>query len=127
MLDVFREAGFPAEIARTREGIGVELATDLSPEALARFEERERVAAAAALRHFLEPASVAVVGASEREGSVGGAVLERILGSGFDGPVYPVNPHADSVKGLAAHASVADLPETPPRRGSSMQRYVLAL
>ena len=113
MLDVFREAGFPAEITRTREGIGVELTTALSLEALERFEERERTAVAAAIRHFLEPASVAVVGASRRDGSVGAAVLESILRSGFDGPVYPVNPHAATVAGLPAHASVADLPEAP--------------
>jgi len=42
MLEVFQEAGFPAEIARTREGIGVELTTALSLDALERFEERER-------------------------------------------------------------------------------------
>lgn len=113
MLEVFREAGFPAEITRTREGIGVELTTELSLEALERFEERERTAAAAAMRHFLEPASVAVVGASRRDGSVGAAVLDSILSSGFDGPVYPVNPHAATVAGLPAHASVADLPEAP--------------
>jgi acyl-CoA synthetase (NDP forming)/GNAT superfamily N-acetyltransferase len=113
MLEVFREAGFPAEIARTREGIGVELTTELSLEALERFEERERIAAAAAMRHFLEPASVAVVGASRRDGSVGAAVLNSILRSGFDGPVYPVNPRAVTVAGLPAHASVEQLPVAP--------------
>ena len=113
MLEVFQEAGFPAEIARTREGIGVELTTALSLDALERFEERERIAASAAMRHFLEPTSVAVVGASRRDGSVGAAVLGSILRSGFDGPVYPVNPHAETVAGLQAYASVADLPEAP--------------
>ena len=113
MLEVFQEAGFPADIARTREGIGVELTTELSLEALERFDQRERVAASAAMRHFLEPASVAVVGASRRAGSVGGAVLESILRSGFDGPVYVVNPHADTVAELQAYGSIADLPEAP--------------
>jgi acyl-CoA synthetase (NDP forming)/GNAT superfamily N-acetyltransferase len=113
MLEVFQESGFPVEIARTREGIGVELTTELSLETLQRFEERERTAASAAMGHFLEPASVAVVGASRRPGSVGAAVLQSIVGSGFDGPVYPVNPHADTIAGLSAHASVADLPDCP--------------
>lgn len=113
MLEVFQEAGFPAEIARTREGIGVELTTELSLDALERFEARERTGAAAAMRHFLEPASVAVVGASRREGSVGAAVLASIVRSGFDGPVYPVNPNTDTVAGLRAYPSVTDLPETP--------------
>jgi acetate---CoA ligase (ADP-forming) len=113
MLEVFQEAGFPARLARTREGIGVELTTELSLEVLERFEERERTAAGAAIRHFLEPASVAVVGASRREGSVGAAVLDRIVRSGFDGPVYPVNPRAQTVAGLTAYPSVTDLPEAP--------------
>jgi acyl-CoA synthetase (NDP forming)/ribosomal protein S18 acetylase RimI-like enzyme len=113
MLEVFQESGFPVELERTREGIGVELTTQLSLEALEAFEERERIAAAAAMRHFLEPESVAVVGASRREGSVGGAVLGSILRSGFAGPVYPVNPRAQIVAGQRAYASVSELPEVP--------------
>ena len=113
MLDVFREAGFPADVTRTTEGLGIELSTKLSLETLARYEERERTAAAAAVRHFLEPASVAVVGASRRSGSVGAAVLESILRSGFDGPVYPVNRRARTVNGLRTYSSVAQLPEAP--------------
>jgi acetate---CoA ligase (ADP-forming) len=113
MLQVFQEAGFPAEVTRTREGLGVELTTELSLETLARYEEREQTAAAAAVRHFLEPASVAVVGASRRAGTVGAAVLESILRSGFDGPVYPVNLRARTLQGLPAYTSVADLPEVP--------------
>jgi acyl-CoA synthetase (NDP forming)/GNAT superfamily N-acetyltransferase len=113
MLEVFQESGFPVELERTREGIGVELPTRLSLEALEAFEERERIAATAAMRHFLEPGSVAVVGASRREGSVGGAVLGSILRSGFGGPVYPVNPRAQIVAGQRAYPSVSDLPEVP--------------
>jgi acetate---CoA ligase (ADP-forming) len=113
MLDVFREAGFPVQITRTREGLGVELTTELSLEALSRYEERERTAATAAVRHFLEPASVAVVGASRRPGTVGAAVLDSILRSGFDGPVFPVNPHAETVHGLPAYGAVTELPEAP--------------
>ena len=113
MLEVFRESGFPAEVTRSGDGLAVELTTELSLEALERYEERERGAASAAVRHFLEPASVAVVGASRRLGSVGAAVLESVVRSGFDGPVYPVNPHARKLHGLRAYGSVAELPEPP--------------
>jgi acetate---CoA ligase (ADP-forming) len=113
MLEVFRESGFPGEVSRSGDGLAVELTTELSLEALERYEERERGAAAAAVRHFLEPASVAVVGASRRAGSVGAAVLESIMRSGFDGPIYPVNPHARRLRSLRAYASVAHLPEAP--------------
>ena len=118
MLEVFRESGFPAEISGSGEELAVELTTELSLEALERYEERERGAAAAAVRHFLEPASVAVVGASRRPGSVGAAVLESIMRSGFDGPVYPVNPHARRLHGLRAYSSVARAARgTGARRG----------
>jgi acyl-CoA synthetase (NDP forming)/GNAT superfamily N-acetyltransferase len=113
MLEVFREAGFPTEVTPTPNGLGIELSTEVSLEALTRYEQRERTAAAAAVRHFLEPASVAVVGASRRPNSVGGAVLESIRRSGFDGPVYPVNRRARSIHGLRAYPSVAKLPEAP--------------
>ncbi len=111
MLDVLRESGFPVEISSSPEGLRVDFATDLSDGAIERYAEREGGAAAAALRHFLEPASVAVVGASERPGSVGRQVLERVIGSGFDGPVYPVNPRGGTVLGLATSRSVSELPE----------------
>ena len=113
MLDVFRESGFPAEVTRSSDELAVELTTELSLEALERYEERERGAAAAAVRHFLEPASIAVVGASRRRGAVGAAVLESIRRSGFEGPVYPVNHRARRLQGLRVYRSVAQLPEAP--------------
>ena len=54
-----------------------------------------------------------MVGASRRSGSVGASVLESVLRSGFEGPVYPVNPHAGRLQGLRVYGSVADLPEAP--------------
>jgi acyl-CoA synthetase (NDP forming) len=111
MLDVFRESGFPATLRAGDEGLVVEFPTALTREALERYEERERTAAAAAVAHFLRPASVAVVGASRRPGTVGSQVLANLLRSGFEGPVYPVNPRARTVQSLPAHGSVADLPE----------------
>jgi acyl-CoA synthetase (NDP forming)/RimJ/RimL family protein N-acetyltransferase len=113
MLEVFRESGFPMEVVRGAGELRVEITTALSEETLVRYEARERTAAAAALRHFLEPACVAVVGASRRPGSVGAEVLRNLRRSGFAGPLYAVNPRAQSVQGLASYRSVADLPEVP--------------
>lgn len=57
-------------------------------------------------RHYLSslfsPQSLAVVGASEREHSVGGAIFANILNGGFRGRLYPVNPKHASVFGQAA-------------------------
>lgn len=110
MVDVFRESGFPVTARSTRDAIEVELPTSLTPEALERFEERERIAAVAAVRSFLEPHSVAVIGASRRRGTVGGEILHNLVQGGFTGNLYAVNPYASTVQGLPAYPSVADLP-----------------
>ena len=67
-------------------------------------------------RHPLDsifaPHSVAVIGASERAGSVGRAVLWSLVSSPFGGTVYPVCDKRSSVLGIKAYKSVADLPES---------------
>lgn len=64
-------------------------------------------------KHYLnkvfEPRSVAVIGASERESSVGAQVLRNIRESGFAGDIYPVNPKHEEVQGLHAYPSLADI------------------
>ena len=57
------------------------------------------------------PKSVAVVGASERAGSVGRSVLWNLLSSPFGGTVFPVNAKRPSVLGIKAYPSVRDLPD----------------
>ena len=88
---------------------------DLEPDGrmVAEIEERERAADAASLSPLLEPRSIAVVGASDRDGSVGHQVLCNILEGGFTGTVQAVNPHHDSVLGVPSVPSPADLPEAP--------------
>ncbi len=72
---------------------------------------RERSADVASMRPMLAPASVAVIGASRRPGSVGRVILHNIITSGFAGPVYPVNPHAAELDGIRCLPSAAALPE----------------
>jgi acetate---CoA ligase (ADP-forming) len=110
MIDVFRESGFPVKLRSVPEALEIELPTSLTPAALARFEERERIAAVAAVKSFLEPRAVAVVGASRRRGTIGGEILHNLLSAGFAGPVYPVNDKADVVQSVSAFKSVADIP-----------------
>jgi acetyl coenzyme A synthetase (ADP forming)-like protein len=59
------------------------------------------------------PRSVAVVGASRRAGSVGGAVLKNLLKGGFEGPVFPVNAKAEFVQSVKAYPDLGALPEVP--------------
>jgi acetyl coenzyme A synthetase (ADP forming)-like protein len=110
MVEVFRESGFPVEISSVPGAIHIELPTLFSPEGVERFEQRDRLAAAAAVRRFLEPRAVAVVGASRRRGSVGGEIFHNMLESGFGGVVYPVNPSAEVVQSVRAYPSISDVP-----------------
>src|SRR5499427_198888 len=57
------------------------------------------------------PRCVAVVGASERAGSVGRAVLWSLVSSPFGGTVYPVSEKRTSVLGIKAYRTIADVPE----------------
>ncbi len=110
MIETFRESGFPVDIISTADSLEIELPTSVTPEAQARFEERERTSAVAAVRSVLEPRSVAVVGASRTSATIGREVLHNILAAGFNGPVYPVNPQAEELQGLPAHPSVSAIP-----------------
>jgi acyl-CoA synthetase (NDP forming)/GNAT superfamily N-acetyltransferase len=109
MIDVFHASGFPVDLRSTCEAIEIELPTSLSPDARARFEERDRTSAIATVRHFLAPRSVAVVGASRRQGTIGGELLRNLIAGGFTGAVYPVNARAELVQSLPAHHSVTDV------------------
>lgn len=65
-----------------------------------------------ALRRMLEARSVAVIGASAREGSVGHETMRELVELGrFDGAVYPVNPRYEELFGHRCHPSIAEVPE----------------
>lgn len=63
------------------------------------------------LAALFSPRSVAVIGASDRPGSVGRGVLWNLISHPFGGTVYPVNPKRASVLGIRAYATVAAVPE----------------
>ena len=65
------------------------------------------------LQQLFAPKSVALIGASERPGSVGATVLRNLAGARFKGAIYPVNPKYRQLAGLECYAGVADLPRAP--------------
>lgn len=65
------------------------------------------------LEYLFQPGSVAVVGASDRAGSVGRAVIINLLSGKFDGPVYPVNARHETVHEHPAWKRLRDLPGVP--------------
>jgi acyl-CoA synthetase (NDP forming) len=66
-----------------------------------------------ALDMLLRPRAVAIFGASDDPTRISGRPLRYLLEAGFAGPIYPINPNRATVQGVAAHASMADLPGTP--------------
>jgi acetyl coenzyme A synthetase (ADP forming)-like protein len=111
MIQVFRDSGFAVRVRSEPGELLVELPAELGREARARFEERDHVAAVAAVAHVLRPESVAVIGVSARDGSVGAAVLRNLQTAGYKGRLYLVHPREAAIDGLPAHRSVAEIPE----------------
>jgi acetate---CoA ligase (ADP-forming) len=62
------------------------------------------------LHSFFAPASIAVIGASRRPGTIGWQIVDNLIRHGFTGPVYPVNPSAASVHSVPAWRSVLEIP-----------------
>jgi len=58
------------------------------------------------LGKIFRPKSIAVVGASEKEGSIGSALMRNLIEGGYPGDIYPINPNHKKIYGLTAYSSV---------------------
>ena len=65
------------------------------------------------LRRALDPASIALIGASENPNKVGGRPLLYLQRWGYRGRLYPINPNRSEVQGVKAYPDLASLPEAP--------------
>ncbi|QXG76583.1 GNAT family N-acetyltransferase [Modestobacter sp. L9-4] len=111
MVRVFRDAGYAA--SRSYEDGVVHLTFPIAPteQSLAVVHEREQRSESRSIGRLLNPGSVAVIGASNDPAKVGYAALSNLLGYGFAGPIYPVNPAVRHVRGVPAHASIEAIPD----------------
>ena len=85
------------------------------------------------LEYLLAPQSLAVIGASDRAGSVGETVMRNVMNGGFRGPVWPVNLRRELVAGVRAYATPTQLPAAPdlavictPAASSAAARIAIA-
>lgn len=58
---------------------------------------------------ILHARSIAIIGASNKAGSVGNEVVKRLVSSGFTGRIYPVNLHEEKIEGIRCFKSVMDV------------------
>ncbi|CAM5414509.1 GNAT family N-acetyltransferase [Thauera mechernichensis] len=63
------------------------------------------------LTPLLEPRSVGIIGASEREASLGSVLMRNMLEAGYKGKLFAINPKHDKVHGVACYKSVEDVPQ----------------
>ncbi|MCK0111740.1 GNAT family N-acetyltransferase [Ornithinimicrobium sp. F0845] len=111
MINVFQDAGFEVEHEFDDGVIAVSFEIEPTDKSRAVELSREHRAESRSMRRVLHPSSVVVVGASRREGSVGGALVRHMREGGFTGQLYVVNRAAEEVAGLPAYASVSGIGE----------------
>ena len=63
------------------------------------------------LNFIFYPRSIAVIGASRKQGSVGQSLLANIIGNRIQGIVYPVNPKAKGILGIKSYPTVTEIPD----------------
>lgn len=68
------------------------------------------------------PATIALIGASNRPRSVGAVLARNLLSAGFMGPVLTVNPHERAICSTLNYRSVSDLPLSPIWQSSRLRR-----
>lgn len=114
MAKVFTDAGYTQRRSFADGVLHFELDLEPTEQSLAVMRSREHRAEARSMQRLLAPASVAVVGAGRRTGSVGRTLLRNLLAAGFTGDLYAVNRHPDlaggELDGVPVHPSVSAVP-----------------
>ncbi len=65
------------------------------------------------MKRFMEPASIAIVGATRQTGSSSFNIVERLISHGYAGSIYPINPNTKEILGVATYPRVGDIPVAP--------------
>jgi acetate---CoA ligase (ADP-forming) len=77
------------------------------------------------MKLFLEPQSIAAIGVSRQTGPDAYNLLENLLGYGYEGRIYPVNPNAREILGVKTYSSVAEVPEIADLALVSLPRHLV--
>ncbi|MBZ5741191.1 bifunctional acetate--CoA ligase family protein/GNAT family N-acetyltransferase [Nocardioides mangrovi] len=111
MIQTFRDAGYKV-VSEYDEGVlQLEFSIDPTDTAIGLTYQREHKAEAASIEKFFNPRSVAVIGASRRQETIGQALVRNLITGDFTGRVYAVNPTSSAVSGLPTYKTVAEIPD----------------
>ena len=111
MVRMFKSSGF--RIAEAMDSGSYRMVMDITSSAVVeqKSAEREKLATIASLKAFVEPHSIAVIGASRRQASIGNRLFRNLLSQEFNGIAYPVNPNAEMVASVKSYPSILDITE----------------
>ncbi len=110
MIHTFKEAGYRVASQYDEGVMELEFSIDPTDTAIGVMAQREHRAESASIERFFRPRSVAVIGASRRQDTIGQALVRNLVTGDFTGRVYVVNPSADAVSGMPAYKTVGDIP-----------------
>jgi acyl-CoA synthetase (NDP forming)/ribosomal protein S18 acetylase RimI-like enzyme len=111
MIQIFREAGYQVAGGFEDGVMRLEFPISSTDTSVNVMQAREHRAEAASIQRFFDARSVAVIGASRRHDTIGQTLVRNLVLGDFQGRVYVVNPAAESVAGMPAYPSVADIPD----------------
>ncbi len=66
-----------------------------------------------ALISIFAPKSIAVIGASRRDGSLGKMFLDAVVGMNYKGSIYPINPKAERINNIRCYTDISSIPDIP--------------
>jgi acyl-CoA synthetase (NDP forming)/RimJ/RimL family protein N-acetyltransferase len=110
MSQIFSEAGYQVAGGFEEGVMRFEFSIDSTDTSIHVMLSREHRAEAASIERFFKARSVAIIGASRRQDSVGRMLVHNLVLGDYTGKVYVVNPVAEAVSGMPAYKSVADIP-----------------
>ena len=65
------------------------------------------------MEHLFDPKSIAVIGASDQQGTIGAALIDNLIQGGYSGDVIPINPKYDAVRGLQSYRAITEVTPSP--------------
>ncbi len=111
MIQTFREAGFRLAKAYEDGVLRLEFPIASTDTAVGVMQSREHRAEARSMARFFLARSVAIIGASRREDTIGRTLVRNLVIGGYFGRVYVVNPAAEAVAGMPAYQTVQQIPD----------------